>query len=50
MTTRSITLTHEHLCAWAGRDLSYDEIDQIAAAIPHSSIPEAISTISDNLS
>ncbi|NVN51497.1 hypothetical protein C6A88_06440 [Mycolicibacterium austroafricanum] len=49
MSNRSITLTYEQLCAWAGRDLSSDEIDQLHSAIPFSSIPEAISTISDNL-
>lgn len=45
MTARSVTLTCEQLSAWAGRELSVDEIDQIAMAIPHSSIPDAISTI-----
>lgn len=49
MTARSVTLTYEQLCAWAGRELSVDEIDKIDMAIPHSSIPEAISTIADNL-
>ncbi|WP_006243430.1 hypothetical protein [Mycolicibacterium tusciae] len=38
-------ITAEQASSWAGRALSADEIDRLAEAIPHSSIPEAIDTI-----
>ena len=40
-----LTLTYEQLAAWAGRDLSEEEIERLDEAIPNSSIPDAINTI-----
>jgi hypothetical protein len=42
-----ILLTLGQLSAWAGlgRDLTGDELDQIADCIPNSSIPDAVNTI-----
>lgn len=45
-TTRTgIYLTREQLEAWAGQPLTDDELAQLDEAIPHSSIPEAVNTI-----
>lgn len=38
-------ITAEQASSWAGRALTADEIDRLAEAIPHSSIPDAIDTI-----
>lgn len=40
-----ITITDTQLEQWAGRVLTPEEIDRLAAAIPYSSIPDAIGTI-----
>jgi hypothetical protein len=42
---KDLTLTYEQLAAWAGRELSDDEVERLDEAIPNSSIPEAIGTI-----
>lgn len=47
--SRGITLTRDQLQAWAGRELTDDEVEMLEWAIPNSSIPEAINTIADNL-
>jgi hypothetical protein len=44
-----IELTRDQLQAWAGRELTDEEVEQIDEAIQHSSIPEAINTIADSL-
>ena len=44
-----ITLTRGQLEAWAGRELTDEEVEQIDEAIPNSSIPEAIDQIADSL-
>jgi hypothetical protein len=44
-----ITLSRAQLEAWAGRNLTEDEVDRIDAAIPFSSIPEAIGVIADSI-
>lgn len=46
---RGILLTREQLEAWACRTLSEEEIDALDEAIPNSSIPDAVSAISDTL-
>lgn len=38
-------ITHEQLECWAGRALDSDDLRQLNEAIPHSSIPDAISEI-----
>lgn len=43
-----ILLTNKQLVAWAGRTLTAAEIERLTAAIPNSSIPEAVSTIVAN--
>lgn len=45
-----ITLTREQLEAWAGRELTDEEVEALDTAIPESSIPEAIATITEGLS
>lgn len=42
-------MTHTQLESWAGRPLTDDDIDRLGEAIPHSSIPEAISTIVEGM-
>jgi hypothetical protein len=44
-----IILTRDQLEAWAQRELTDEEVMLIEMAIPESSIPEAIQTISENL-
>lgn len=44
-----ITLTRGQLEAWAGRKLTNMEVERLDEAVPHSSIPEAIAVIVDNL-
>lgn len=44
-----ITLTRDQLEAWAGRELTDEEVAALDEAIPHGSIPEAIRTIADNI-
>lgn len=41
-------ISPEQANSWAGRDLTPDEVDRLAEAIPHSSIPEAIATITSS--
>lgn len=43
--TSAIVLSHHQLSNWAGQTLSPEEIDRLAAALEHSSVPEAIATI-----
>ena len=38
-------ITAEQATSWAGRDLTAEDLDRLAEAIPHSSIPDAIDTI-----
>lgn len=38
-------ITAEQASSWAGRPLTADELDRLCEAIPHSSIPDAIDTI-----
>lgn len=45
-----IELSRDQLEAWAGRELSDEEVEALDEAIPNSSIPEAINTIADGLS
>ena len=45
-----IELTREQLEAWAGRELSDEEVVALEEAIPDSSIPEAVATLADSLS
>ena len=40
-----ILISVEQVDQWAGRRLTTDQLQQLAEAIPHSSIPEAIATI-----
>lgn len=42
---KTITLTRSQLETWAGRPLSDDDLDRLALAIVHSSIPDAINEI-----
>lgn len=42
---KSITLTRSQLEEWAGRPLSGADLDRLASAIMHSSIPDAINEI-----
>lgn len=44
-----IFLTRDQLQAWAGRELTDEEVEALEEAIPNSSIPESIATISENL-
>lgn len=44
-----LTLTRNQLEAWAGRPLTEQDVASLTEALPHSSIPEAIGTIADNL-
>jgi hypothetical protein len=43
--TAAELITAEQARSWAGRDLSAEDIERLAEAIPHSSIPDAIGTI-----
>lgn len=45
-----ITLTRDQLEAWAGRELSDEEVEALDTAIPQSSIPDAVRTIVESLS
>ena len=45
-----IELTRDQLQAWAGRELTDEEVEALDRAIPDSSIPEAIQTLADSLS
>lgn len=45
-----VILGREQATAWAGRDLTRDEVRRLTDAIPHSSIPEAVATITEGLS
>ncbi|ETZ38091.1 hypothetical protein [Mycobacterium intracellulare] len=38
-------ITEDQAAAWSGRPLSPKDIEQLSEAIPHSSIPDAINTI-----
>jgi len=38
-------ITRDQAEAWAGRRLSREELDRLAEALQHSSVPEAIGTI-----
>lgn len=40
-----IVLSVDELSGWAGRTLQTGEVDRLAAALKHSSVPEAIATI-----
>lgn len=42
---KSITLTRSQLEEWADRPLSGGDLDRLASAIVHSSIPDAINEI-----
>lgn len=44
-TSVSTVITAEHLAAWVGRPLGEQEQARLIAAIPHSSIPDALSAI-----
>jgi hypothetical protein len=46
---KGITLTRGQLNAWAGRDLTDEEVDTLEEAIPNSSIPEAVQLMADSL-
>lgn len=46
---QGITLTRGQLNAWAGRDLTDEEVETLEEAIPNSSIPEAIQLMADSL-
>ena len=46
----SVTITREQLEAWAGCELTDEEIDAIDDAIPNSSIPNAINEIAAAIS
>lgn len=46
---KTVEITREQLNCWAGRDLTDDEVDRLDDAIPHSSIPDAISVIADSI-
>lgn len=45
----TITITREQLEAWAGRDLTDEEVADLDNAIPNSSIPEAVGEIAHAL-
>lgn len=45
----TVEITREQLEAWAGRELSDDEVAEIDDAIPDSSIPEAIGCIAESV-
>lgn len=47
MTAVTSIITRAQLDEWAGRHLADYEIERLAKAIPHSSIPDAIGTIVD---
>jgi hypothetical protein len=42
-----VILYRSQLEGWAGSTLTDDEVNAIAAAIPHSSVPAAIETIAN---
>lgn len=44
-----VFLTREQLEAWTGYPLTDEEISRLDECIPHSSIPDAVSTIVDSL-
>jgi hypothetical protein len=43
-----IELTRDQLEAWAGRELTDEEVEDLDMRIPNSSIPEAIQTMIEN--
>ena len=44
-----VILTRYQVDAWAGRDLTCDEVDRLTEAIPNSSIPDAVATITETM-
>ena len=42
-------VTREQADAWTGRELSDTEWNALSAAVPHSTIPDAVGTIADHL-
>lgn len=45
MREHGITLTIHQLEAWAGRELTDEDVERLDECIPNSSIPDAIDTI-----
>ncbi|MGC0386665.1 hypothetical protein [Streptomyces sp. SAI-129] len=44
-----ITISRATLTAWAGFDLSPDQLARLARALPFSSVPDAVGTIADSI-
>jgi hypothetical protein len=44
-----VIISRDQLESWAGRTLSDEEVARIGDALPHSSVPESVGTIAENM-